>query len=151
MSQENVEIVRQFFEAVGRLLGAWELSRSLVDATKAGDLPPEAREALDCLHPEAEWNPVFSGETYRGQLGLVRAMDDLLQAAANYGVALLDVIDLKEDRVLAVYGLELEGKTSGIDVNATMFAVISVQDRLIAQIYEYTDRREALEAAGLSE
>jgi ketosteroid isomerase-like protein len=151
MSQENVDIVRRFFKAVERLLEAWEPSRSLLEAMKAGDSPPEAREALGCMHPEAEWNPVFSGETYRGQLELGRAMDELLQAAENYSMKLLDIIDLENDRVLAVYGLNLEGKTSGIDVSATMFAVVRFQDGLIARMDEYADRRPALEAAGVRE
>jgi ketosteroid isomerase-like protein len=151
MSQENVEVVRRFFEAVEGLLETWEPSRSLMAAMKAGDLPTEAAEALGCMHPEAEWNPVFSGETYRGQLELGRAMDELLQAAENYSMKLLDIIDLKSDRVIAVYGLGLQGKASGIDVSATMFAVVSFQDRLIARMDEYADRREAFEAAGLSE
>jgi hypothetical protein len=53
--------------------------------------------------------------------------------------------------VLAVYGLNLEGKTSGIDVSATMFAIVTLQDGLIARQDESTDRAEALEAAGLSD
>jgi ketosteroid isomerase-like protein len=150
MSQENVELVRRFFEAVERLLETWEPSRSLLEATTAGDLPPAAREAFGCLDAEAEWNPVFSGETYRGRLELGKAMDELLQAAENYSMQLVDIIDLHDDRVLAVYGLNLEGKTSGIDVSARMFAVVSVQDRLIARMDEYTNRRDALDAAGLS-
>ena len=151
MSQENVEIVRRFFEAVERLLETWEPPRSLQEATKAGDLPPEATEVLGCMSPDAEWNPVFSGETYRGQLEVVRALDELLQAAEDYSMKLVTITDLEGTRALAEYGLRLKGKTSGVDVSATMFSVISVQDRLIARIHEYADRREALEAAGLEE
>ena len=151
MSRENVEVARRFFGAMERLLEAWEPSRSVLNAMKAGDLPPEASEALGCMSPEAEWNPVFSGETYRGQLELARAMDELLQAAEDYSVKLLDIIDLENDRVLAVYGLDLEGKTSGIHVSAAMFAIVTVRDGLIARLDEYSDRREALAAVGLSE
>jgi ketosteroid isomerase-like protein len=151
MSQENVEVVRRFFEAMERLLEAWDPSRSVLEAMKADETPAEVREALGSMKPEAEWNPVFSGETYRGQLELGRAMDELLQAAENYSMKLLDIIDLENDRVLALYGLNLEGKTSGVDVSAAMFAIVTVQDGLIARLDEYTDRREALEALGLSE
>jgi ketosteroid isomerase-like protein len=151
MSQENVNVVRGYFRAVERLLETWDPSRSLLEAMKAGDLPPEAGEALGCMHPEVEWDPVFSGETYRGQLEIGRAIDELLQAAENYSMKLLEVIEAEGDRALAVYGLKLEGKTSGIDVSATMFAVVRFQDGLIARIDEYADRRPALEAAGLRE
>jgi ketosteroid isomerase-like protein len=151
MSQENTEVVRRWFEAVERFLETWDPSRSLLEATKAGDLPPAAQEAFGCLDPEAEWNPVFSGETYRGQLELGGAMDELLQAAENYDMKLQDITELEDDRVFAVYDLKLAGKASGIDVSATMFAVVSVRDRLITRIDEYADRREALAAAGLLE
>jgi ketosteroid isomerase-like protein len=151
MSQENVRVVQRFFEAMERLLEGWDTSRSVLEAMSAGDIPPEAMEALGCLSPEVEWNPVFSGETYRGQLELGRAMEELLQAAETYSTKLLDIIDLENDRVLAVFGLNLEGKTSGIQVSAAMFAIVTLQDGLIARLDEYTDRREDLEAAGVTE
>jgi ketosteroid isomerase-like protein len=149
MPQGNVEIVRRFFETVERLLETWRPQGSLVDAIKAGDVPPEAREALDYMTPEAEWNPAFSGATYRGQLGLARGWDELLEAAESYSLELLEVTELDEDRVLAVFGPSLEGRGSGIQVNAAMFAVVTLQGGLIARLDEYTDRRDALEAAGL--
>jgi ketosteroid isomerase-like protein len=150
MSQENVEVVRRFFVAVERLLETWELSRSLVDAIESGDPPPEAMDAFGCLGPEVAWSPVFSGETYRGQLQLASAMDELLQAAKDYAMKLREIIDLDNDRALAVYDLSLEGKSSGVGVSATMFAVVELQDGLIARMDEYADRREAFAAAGLS-
>lgn len=151
MSQDNVDIVWRYFQAVAQLLETWDPSHSLLEAMKTGDLPPEATEALGCMHPEVEWHPVFSGETYRGQLELGRALDELLQAAEDYRMEPLEVIDAEDDRALAVYGLKLEGKASGIDVSATMFAVVRFRDGLIARMDEYADRGPALEAAGLSE
>jgi ketosteroid isomerase-like protein len=148
MSQRNVEVVQRFFEAVERLLEGWKPSRSLLDAIKAGDVPPEAGQALGYMRPDAEWNPAFSGETYRGQLEMGKAWDELLEAAEHYSLTLLEVTDLEGDRVLAVFGPSLEGRSSGIHVNAAVFAVVTLQDGLIARLDEYTDRAEALEAAG---
>jgi hypothetical protein len=108
MSQQNVEVVQRFFEAVERLLETWDTSRSLQDAMKAGDIPPEAREALGYMNAGAECNAVFSGETYRGQLEMGRGWDELLEAAENYSLELLEVSDLEDDRVLAAFGLSLE-------------------------------------------
>ena len=151
MSQENVEVVRRFFEATERLLEGWDTSRSVVETMKADDLPPEAREALGYMTAEAEWNPVFSGETYHGQLELGKAMEELLQAAGTYSVELRELTDLGNDRVFVVYGIDLRGRTSGIEVGVRLFSVVTLKDGLIARMDEYTDRREALEAAGLSE
>jgi ketosteroid isomerase-like protein len=151
MSRENVEVVQRFFEAVERLLETWDTSRSLQDAMKAGDIPPEAREALGYMNAGADWNAVFSGETYRGQLEMGRGWDELLEAAENYSLKLLEVSDLEDDRVLAAFGLSLEGRTSGIHVNAALFAVVTLRDGLIARLDEYTERRHALEGVGLRE
>jgi|SRR5215212_2886206 len=151
MSQENVEIVRRFFDAIERLLQVSEPSRSLLDAMNAGDLPPEGKEALGYMSPEAAWNPVFSGETYEGHLEIARGWDELREAAENYNSELLETTDLENDRVLAVFAISLKGRGSGIHVDAKFFAVVRFQDRLIARIDEYVDRSEALQAAGLRE
>jgi len=151
MSQENVEIVRRFFNAVERLLQTWQPQSSLLDAMKRGDVPPEVGETLGYMNPDVEWNPAFSSETYRGPLEIARGWDELLEAAANYRLKLLEVTDLKTDRALAVFGPSLEGRTSGIHVDAAVFAVVTLKDGLIVRLDEYTDRRDALEAVGLSE
>jgi ketosteroid isomerase-like protein len=151
MSQSNLEVVQGFFKAVDQLLQAWRPEGSRVDAMKAGDIPPEAGEALGFMKPDAAWNPVFSGETYRGPLEMAEGWDELLDAAENYTLELLDVAELDDDRVLGVFGPSLEGRSSGIHVNAAVFAVVTLEDGLIAQLDEYTDRREALEAAGIKE
>ena len=151
MSQENVELVRTFFEAVDRALQTWRSEDSVLDSMQAGEISPEAREALGYLSPEVEWNPVFSGETFRGRLALARGWDDLLEAAGNYGIKLLEATALDDDRVLAVFGPTFEGRSSGIHVDAAVFGVVTLQEGLITRLDEYTDRREALEAVGLSE
>jgi ketosteroid isomerase-like protein len=75
---------------------------------------------------------------------MARGWDELLEAAANYSLKLLEVTDLDNDRVLAVFGPSLEGRSSGIHVNAAVFGVVTLQDGLITRLDEYTDRREAL-------
>jgi ketosteroid isomerase-like protein len=151
MSRENVEVVRAFFNAVERLLQTWRPEGSLLDAMKRGDVPPEAGETLGYMNPDVEWNPAFSSETYRGPLEIARGWDELLEAAANYSLKFLEVTDLENDRVLAVFGPSLEGRTSGIHVDAAVFAVVTLQDGLIVRLDEDTDRPDALKTAGLSE
>jgi ketosteroid isomerase-like protein len=151
MSQENVEIVQRFFDAVERLLQVSETSRSLLDAMNAGDMPPGASEALGHMTPEVAWNPLFSGEIYRGHLDVARGLDELREAASDYNSKLLETTGLGADRVLAVFALSLEGRGSGINIDAKVFAVVRFHDGLIARIDEYADRTEVLEAVGLSE
>ena len=149
MSRQNSEIVRRFFDVLERSLVAWDRSRSLVDAIRADDLPPESQAVLAYLSPEMEWHPIFSSETYRGFVEIARGWDELLEASVNYDLELLDATDLEDGRVFALFGPTLEGRFSGIHVNAAVFAVIALEDGLIVRMDEYTDRREALEAAGL--
>jgi ketosteroid isomerase-like protein len=151
MSRENVEVVRRFFGAVERVLETWDTSRSLVDTIKADEISVEAAEGLGYLAADAEWTPVFAGATYRGRLQIARGWDELLEAAENYRLKLFEVTELDDQRVLAVFGPSLEGKSSGIHVNAALFAVVTLQDGFIARLDEYTDRRDALEAVGLRE
>jgi ketosteroid isomerase-like protein len=151
MPKENVEVVLSFFDALQRSLDAWQklLPRSLVESIRAGDVPPETRAAFRYVSPEMEWNPIFSTETYRGQLEIGRGWDELLEAAGDYRLELKDAIDLENDRVFVVFGPTLGGRSSGIHVNAAVFAVVTLRDGLIVRLEEFTDRREALAAAGL--
>jgi ketosteroid isomerase-like protein len=151
MSQQNVEVVQRFFEVVERFLQTWRPRGSFVEAVKAGDIPPEAREAFGYLSPEVEWNPAFSSETYSGQLELAKGWDELLEAAENYSLKLLEVTELDRDRVFVIFGPSLRGRSSGIHVNAAVFAVVALRGGLIVRLDEYTDRAEALEAAALEE
>lgn len=151
MSQQNVDTVHRFFDALERSLDAWDRSRLLVDAMKADDLPQESRDVLDYLGPEMEWHPIFSSETYRGYLEIAKGWDELLEASVDYHLKLLDVTDLEDDRVFVVFGPTLEGRYSHIHVNAAVFAVVTLRKGLIVRLDEYTNRREAFESAGLSE
>jgi hypothetical protein len=73
MSQENVEIVRRFYEAGQRSLEAyWKDRRSGAAALETGDLDPETEAVLAFLHPEVEYGGLPShleGGVAHGHLG----------------------------------------------------------------------------------
>jgi hypothetical protein len=88
MSQENVEVVRRLFKASARSFETyWKRPRSLAAATESGDLPPETREMLGFIHPEATWKTVFAGLTFRGHLEMLRGWDQFLEVATDYRVS----------------------------------------------------------------
>jgi hypothetical protein len=65
MSQENVELVRRFMDAVERGFDAyWKSPRSIAASMQAQDLWPEWEEAYGYVHPKIEWQTTFLGETY---------------------------------------------------------------------------------------
>jgi hypothetical protein len=104
MSQEDVEIVRRFWEAGERSLAAyWRNPQPGVAAFEAGDLYPEAEEVLACLHPEVEVNTVgfaLYGGTVRGHHGWLTMWDEQLAASEDFSFALHDLTDLGDGQVL---------------------------------------------------
>jgi ketosteroid isomerase-like protein len=151
MSQANVEVVRQYYEAVREgLADYWARPRSAAEAMASSDLSPQAREVLRYLHPDVQWTNAF-GATFRGHLGCAEGFDQLLEAAQSYQIAVHEVTDLGGDHVLTVVGAAMTGTSSGIDVSESVFSTITLREGLILRIDEYLNRPEALEAVGLSE
>jgi hypothetical protein len=64
---------------------------------------------------------------------------------------LTDLAELGGDLVRAVVELTVKWKGSGMTLTEPRFSVIRVRGRLIVRMSVYSDRADALEAAGLSE
>jgi ketosteroid isomerase-like protein len=152
MSQENVELVRRYLEAVERAFAAyWQGPRSLVDSLRAGEVGPEIAGVMRYWHRNIEWKSALIGITARGYEGTLHGVDQFLDAAQDYRVNVLEVTDLGDSQVLAVLRLAMKGKASDIDVNATIFNIVTVEDGLIIRMDKYLERAEALKAVGFSE
>jgi ketosteroid isomerase-like protein len=152
MSEENVEVVRRFMDAMQRSFDAyWDNPRSLAEAVETDTLWPEYREALTFVDPEFEWKTVFLGETHRGYLETAKVWDDYLRWAEDYRIALEEVKDLDGDQVYAVVALVGTAKSGGEPMDARFFDVFTLRNGQIVRLEEYLDRDKALEAAGLSE
>ena len=152
MSEENVEVVRGYYEAVkGGFEAYWEGPGSAADALEAGEVPAAAVEMLRYLHPNVEWKTALTGTTYRGYNGLARGFDQTVDAAQDYGIEIQEVSELRGDRVLAVLEVAMRGRATDIGVNAGIYVAVTVRNGLITRMDEYLERAEALEAAGLAE
>jgi ketosteroid isomerase-like protein len=152
MSQENVEKVRGYYNAVQGVFGAyWEDPGSAADTLETGEVPQVGVEMLRYLHPNVEWKTALTGITYRGYNDLARGFDELVDAAQNYAIEVQEVTDLGGNQVLAVVEAGMRGRATDIDVKAAIFAVVTVRNGLITRMDEYLERADALEAAGLSE
>jgi ketosteroid isomerase-like protein len=149
MLEQNTQLVRRFFEMVNHLLETWQPRGSRADATRTGEIPPAVRELLGCMDPEAEWRPAFSTEVYRGSVQMAKGWDELLEAAGNYTLELREASELDADRVFAVVRPRLVGLKTGIEVDISLYVLITLRDGLITRVDEFTDRGEALQAAGL--
>ena len=113
MSQENVEIVRRFVEAMQLFFESYRKNpRSIASAVAADALWPEYREVLTYTDPEVEWKTVM-GQTHRGYLETAKVWDDYLTWAEDYRVDLQELAELDDGRVYAVVALVGKAKAGG--------------------------------------
>jgi ketosteroid isomerase-like protein len=128
MSEENVEVVRRVFEAyVG------------------GDL----EESLKYTDPDVVWNPVEEAPR-RGHDAVRSNMERWESDWEDLETTPEEFIDAG-DAVLVTVHFAGRGRGSGIEVDARLYEVYRLRDGKIVRMDEFTERSEALEAAGLSE
>jgi ketosteroid isomerase-like protein len=134
MSQENVEIVRQNLDAFDRRdRAAWL-----------------ALHVRDCeVIPSAMWPEV---DVIRGREA---AWDFYIEVTEPFQRRSLaqdtEAVDAAPDKVLVHYQTVMRGRASGADVELNYWALITFGEGKILRDEWFTDRAEALEAAGLSE
>jgi ketosteroid isomerase-like protein len=130
MSEENVEIVRRAF--------AYEVYG-------VGD----RAEAEAIFDPNVVMNPTEEGPSY----GLDAIRDNFERWASAWEdlqVTAEEFLDAG-DRVLVTEHHRGRGRGSGIEVDTRLYSVYTVCDGKVVRMDQFTDRPEALEAAGLSE
>lgn len=130
--QENVEIVRRSFEAIGR----WDIDG-----------------LLDLYDPEIEFLPltgirVESGG-YRGHSG-VRAYFEEVSSVWDVLRPYGDDFRIAGDSVVVLGGCAVRGHGSGAETDTPMAWMVTVRDGRITHHRGYRTREDALEAAGLS-
>jgi ketosteroid isomerase-like protein len=130
MSQQNVEIVRRAFE--------YEISGR-------GD----ATEVLASFDPYVVMNPVEEGASY-GVDAIRDNFEHWQTAWEDLEVTIEETIDAG-DRVLLSAHHRGRGRGSGLEVDARYYEVYTLSRGKIIRVDEYTDRAEAIEAAGLRE
>ncbi len=134
MSQENVEIVREAFEA---FLG--------------GDQEKTAR----LVHPELEFHGTVGGlqegEIAHGQSQIEQTFEaEDLAAWDERRLEAKEFIDAGDNVVVFLHEYR-RGRGSGIELELNTALVVAVRDRRVARIQGYLDRSAALEAVGLPE
>ena len=129
MSQENVEIVRRCIETFEHDEEAW----------------------LSTTDPAVEWYPIEEGHSLsRGHEAAIRARRSWLENWEGHQIDVEEMND-RADSVVACLHLTGRGKMSGVEVDLRVYLHYKLRDGKIVYVYEYADRAEALEAAGLSE
>ena len=132
MSEENVEIVRQALEALDRR------DRAAVVAVFDSDIE---------VVPSRDWPEP-------GVRGPEAVVDWYLQAFDSlqpFRTSDTEYIDAGADKVLLQYRTYVRGSGSGAEVEFRRWCVVTMRKRKALRHQWFTDRAEALEAAGLSE
>jgi ketosteroid isomerase-like protein len=133
MSEENVDVVKEFttlFEAGDR--NAWR----------------------DYFDPDVVWDTsassMPSAGIYHGHQGIEQFFREWLGAWSDYGIESREYIDAG-DSVVLVFHQKGTGRGSGIRTERDFFGVYDLVDSKVVRYRQYESRKEALEAAGLSE
>jgi len=133
MSQDNVEAMRRFVEAV---------NEGGADAD------------LDLLDPEVEFHedPTFPEATiYRGRDAVVDNFREFTASFDGYRFEIEDVREAGGDRVLAVFHEHARGRASGLDVHRRSGWVATFRDGKVLHVEIYLAPADAFEAVGLRE
>ena len=131
MSQENVELA-------SRAVDAWN-----EDGIEA---------VLPFLDPEVEWHPPqesMEPGVYRGHVGVRDYVGRLGEVFGERRIEPVDVIDVDEERVISVIRLIARSEKFGTEIDAVWAWLITVRGGKAVEVRLFTDRAQALEAAGL--
>jgi ketosteroid isomerase-like protein len=134
MSQDNVEIVRRYYEAYARG-GVDQLMEFWSD---------------DIDHRAATGGIDDTGPTL-GKNAMRKHIGDWIDTFDEFWFEAMEVIDAGEDRVVAVERFGGRAKLSGVETDQTGAVVLTIREGKIARCREYGTRAEALEAVGLRE
>ena len=137
MSQENVEISRRIFEA---------FNRTFTEATN---------DLYALLDPDVEWIPIMAileGTTYHGHEGVRQWFEDVKRDWAEFEGRPEEFRDLGDDRVLALGSWHARGRGGEVLLDIPQAAwLIQLRNGKAIRLQTFTERKKALEAAGLSE
>jgi|SRR5271166_5338081 len=128
MSQENVNVVRQAWDAHAR---------------------HENESAFRLYDPQIEIHDGL-GVVYRGVVGVREFFREYFEVMVDRSVEIEEWIDAG-DEVIAVMHSWGRGKRSGVPVESHSFHVWTVREGKLARLRIYQERSEALEAVGLEE
>jgi ketosteroid isomerase-like protein len=132
MSKENVQIVRRMCEAF---------------------LADEVADALDILAADVEWHGTIGGldqgRTARGHGEVIEGFMESLGAWERHSLEVEGYLDAG-DRVIVLWHEVGRGKASGVEVETRTAVVYTVRGDEVVEVQGYMDRRQALEAVGLS-
>ncbi len=133
MSRENVELTRGFAEV---WTGRW---------TEAVEVFVRPR-----LAPDFEIHPLYLERSYKGVEGIRQLWADIDEIWQDYRLEIGEIVDLGE-HVLALAHITARGTGSGVPIDEEIAILWAFEGDKVVWMKTFTSKRDALEAAGLSE
>src|ERR1700730_8224479 len=126
----NVEIVRDSFEALAD--GGLE-------------------DLAEFWHPHINWRAIEGAPDDVGEMQGREAarcyVQDWFDTFANFTAVAEELLDVGDDRVVAVQYITGRARLSGVEAELRYAVVYTLREGKISRVREYHDRAEALEAA----
>jgi len=133
MSEENVEVVRQVFEAFNRR--DWAAWKSHHD-------------------PDVEWHDppgVPGGGVHRGAGPIVRFLEETLETAAEWRADVEEVESVGHDRVLMRGRSVVVWRGTSVPMEDPLVVLFDLDQGRVRRVRHFRSSTEALEVAGLEE
>lgn len=132
MSQENVQIIREFIEAFNRR---------------------DYTACLDAIDTEVEWHPppdIPNAAVAVGRDALIANFQDWFAGWEDYRSVPEEILEGPDDTVVVCTRESARGRGSGIEFDSRrIFGVFQLRDRKVVRQQAFLDRAEALRAAGV--
>jgi ketosteroid isomerase-like protein len=127
MSQENVDVVRRLYEAIGG--------------------PELDKVTAEIWDPEIEWHASELFGVLHGREAVLRQIAEFADSFEDWQVVAEELIEAG-DEVVGVTHQRGSGKASGARMDARFAIVFSIHANRIVRVREYATRAEALKAVG---
>jgi ketosteroid isomerase-like protein len=132
-------------------MGNVELVRELCALWSRGELG----SAIELIHADARWEPsgkfIGSGKTYRGHAGVERFWETFREPWDDISLEPVEFTEVDEARLLTRTRFRGTGRASGVVTEIELFVVWTVDEGLVSGYRSFAERKDAIEAAGLSE
>lgn len=106
-------------------------------------------ECMKLVDPAIVWNPVPQPAS-QGREETRASIERWESDWEEYEEVPEDLVAI-DDRVLVTLRFRGRGRRSGVEVHTRMYELFTVREGKIVRMDEFTERSEALQAAGLSE
>ena len=136
MSQENVEVVRRFIEALPRAQASGDWQPVLAEVDPAVEIV-DLDISLDTGH-------------YRGHESVRRWIGVWMESWESWSLEDVQVRAVGEDRAIGLFLVRAKGKGSGIELSRRDALVCTLRGGKIENGTYYNDPQQALQAVGLS-